>query len=119
MKKKIMIVDDSSTVRNILKATMLDKYEIVEASNGQEAYDSAQQVLVDLFLLDVNMPVMDGITLVGKLRTLAQYGKTPMIMLTTESRDDKKNQGKNAGATGWIVKPCEPEKILAVIEKML
>lgn len=119
MPKTVMIVDDSFTVRNILKASLLDKYTLLEAANGQEALIKAKEATVDLFLLDVNMPVMDGITLVRELRQLAQYKTTPMIMLTTESRDDKKQQGKQAGATGWIVKPCEPEKILAVVEKMI
>ncbi|MCK4797580.1 MAG: response regulator [Spirochaetes bacterium] len=117
--KKILLVDDSTAIRNIIKTALFGDYELLEAENGQVALNKAQENKIDLFLLDVNMPVMDGITCVKELRKTIKYSNTPIIMLTTESRDDKKQQGKEAGANGWIVKPCEPEKLLNVIKKMI
>ena len=117
--KKILLVDDSTTVRNTLKAALCTQYEVAEAADGQEALDKAVAESVDLFILDVNMPVMDGITLVGKLRDTPKYTKTPIIMLTTESRAEKREQGKVAGATGWIIKPCEADKLLGVVSKLV
>jgi two-component system chemotaxis response regulator CheY len=117
--KRILLVDDSTAIRNILKTALFDEYELLEADNGQAGLETAKANKVDLFLLDVNMPVMDGISLVRELRKLAQYNKTPVIMLTTESREDKRQAGKEAGANGWIVKPCDPDKLLSVLGKML
>jgi two-component system chemotaxis response regulator CheY len=117
--KKILVVDDSTAIRNILKLALFENYEVLEAENGKEALDKSKGACISLFLLDVNMPVMDGISLVKELRTSGDYAKTPIIMLTTESRDDKKQAGKDAGANGWIVKPCEPENLLSIIQKML
>ncbi|KZZ42572.1 Fis family transcriptional regulator, partial [Oleiphilus sp. HI0085] len=87
--------------------------------DGQQALDKAKTTAVDLVLSDVNMPVMDGIELVKNLRTLPDYKFTPILMLTTESAGDKKMQGKNAGATGWLVKPFNPEQLLATIKKVM
>ena len=117
--KRILIVDDSTAIRNIIKTTLFGDYEVHEAENGEAAYDFASSASIDLFLLDVNMPKMDGITLTKKLRSTTKYSKTPIIMLTTESRDDKKQAGRDAGANGWIVKPCDPDKLLAVLKKLL
>lgn len=117
--KKILIVDDSTAIRNIIKTTLVDGYELFEAENGKIAYETANVNVIDLFLLDVNMPIMDGITLVKELRKNPKYSTTPIIMLTTESRDEKKQQGKEAGANGWVIKPCDPEKLLEVIKKMI
>ena len=117
--KKILLVDDSSTVRSILKAMLVGKYEVLEASNGQEVLDVSTSNSIDFFLLDVNMPVMDGITLAGKLRTSGSYDSTPIVMLTTESRDELKKEGKAAGATGWITKPCQPAQLLELIQKLI
>jgi two-component system chemotaxis response regulator CheY len=117
--KRILIVDDSSAIRNIIKTALLGTFELFEAENGELALNLAKQSPMELFLLDVNMPVMDGITLVKELRKLDQYKSTPIVMLTTESRDDKKQQGKDAGANGWIVKPCDPDKLLGVLEKII
>jgi two-component system, chemotaxis family, chemotaxis protein CheY len=117
--KKILVVDDSTAIRNILKTALIDSYQVTDAENGQDALQKAKGTGFDLFLLDVNMPIMDGITLVKELRGLPEYAKTPIIMLTTESRDEKKEQGRAAGANGWIVKPCDPDKLLGVLQKML
>jgi two-component system chemotaxis response regulator CheY len=94
-------------------------YTVVEAADGVEALNYARTSTVDLVLTDVNMPNMDGISLVRELRQLQTYKFVPMLMLTTESGQDKKLQGKAAGATGWLVKPFNPEKLLATIEKVL
>jgi two-component system chemotaxis response regulator CheY len=94
-------------------------FDVIEAADGQQALDKAKETVVDLVLSDVNMPVMDGIELVKNLRTLPDYKFTPILMLTTESAGDKKMQGKSAGATGWLVKPFNPEQLLATIKKVM
>jgi len=117
--KKILLVDDSTAIRNILKTALYGDYEILEACNGKEALGIINNENIDFFLFDVNMPEMDGITLVKELRKIAKYEKTPVIMLTTESKDEKKQQGRDAGANGWVVKPCEPDKLLSLIKKLV
>jgi two-component system chemotaxis response regulator CheY len=94
-------------------------YTVVEAVDGVEALEYAHGNTVNLVLTDVNMPRMDGITLVRELRLLDAYKFLPMLVLTTESGHDKKMEGKQAGATGWLVKPFNPEKLLATIAKVL
>jgi two-component system chemotaxis response regulator CheY len=94
-------------------------YNVVEAADGQEALQLAQAQKVQLVLTDVNMPKMDGITFIRTLRTLPEYKFTPILMLTTESAPEKKQAGKAAGATGWLVKPFNPEQLLATIKKVL
>jgi two-component system chemotaxis response regulator CheY len=94
-------------------------YKVVQAADGVEALDYARQSSVDLVLTDVNMPRMDGITLVRELRGLSSYKFTPMLVLTTESGQDTKQRGKQAGATGWIVKPFSPEQLLSTIARVL
>lgn len=117
---KILAVDDSASMRQMVSFTLKSAgYEVVEASDGKEALAKAQGLTVDLVLSDVNMPVMDGITLVTELRKLPAYKFVPMLMLTTESAGDKKMAGKQAGATGWIVKPFNPEQLLGTIKKVL
>ena len=117
--KKILLAEDSTAIRNILKTALFEEYEILEAENGKAAYELAIKNQVNMFLLDLNMPVMDGIELLKALRKLPQYEKTPMIMLTTEVRDEKRQEGKAAGANGWITKPCDPDKLLHVIKKLI
>ena len=94
-------------------------YDVIEASDGVDALEYARGNSVNLVLTDVNMPRMDGITLVRELRQLTAYKFTPMLVLTTEAGPDKKMQGKQAGATGWLVKPFNPEKLLVTIAKVL
>ena len=116
----ILAVDDSASMRQMVTFTLKGAgHDVVEACDGQEALDKAKGQQFDLVISDVNMPVMDGITLIKELRALSEYKFTPLLMLTTESGDDKKAQGKTAGATGWIVKPFNPDQLLATIKKVL
>jgi two-component system chemotaxis response regulator CheY len=94
-------------------------YEVVEAEDGQEGLDKAKQVPMDLILTDQNMGQMDGLTLVKSLRALPEYKATPMLILTTESSAEIKAQGKAAGATGWMVKPFDPARLLEVVKKFI
>jgi len=94
-------------------------HEVIQASDGQEALKVLEGKKVDLVIADINMPNMDGITLLKSLRALADYKFTPILMLTTESQEAKRQQGKVAGATGWIVKPFNPEQLLNVVKKVL
>ena len=117
---KILAVDDSTSMRQMVTFTLKGAgYDVIEAADGQEAFDKAKVDQVDLVLSDVNMPVMDGITLIKSLRGLDSYKFTPMLMLTTESAGDKKMEGKAAGATGWIVKPFNPDQLLSTVKKVL
>lgn len=117
---RILAVDDSASMRQMVTFTLKGAgYDVVEACDGQEAFGIAQKEQFDLVLSDVNMPVMNGIELVKNLRGLADYKFTPILMLTTESSGDKKTEGKAAGATGWIVKPFNPDQLLNTIKKVL
>lgn len=116
----ILAVDDSASMRQMVRFTLEGAgYEVVQAVDGVEALDFARTRGVDLVLTDVNMPRMDGITLVKELRTLGTYKFTPMLVLTTESGQETKQRGKQAGATGWIVKPFNPEQLLSTIARVL
>jgi two-component system, chemotaxis family, chemotaxis protein CheY len=120
MARLIMTVDDSASMREMVRATLTSAgYEVVEAVDGQEALDFARDNPCDLVISDVNMPRMDGITLVHELRNLPHYRLTPLLLLTTESSQEKKMEGKRAGATGWIVKPFNPEQLLATMARVL
>lgn len=116
----ILAVDDSTSMRQMVSFTLKGAgYEVVEASDGVEALNIAKTRGFDMVITDVNMPNMDGITLIGELRGLASYKFTPLLMLTTESSPEKKQQGRAAGATGWIVKPFNPEQLLGTVKKVL
>lgn len=116
----ILIVDDSASMRNMVSATLKSAgHKVSDADNGQSALVLAKSGQFDAVVTDLNMPVMDGITLVKNLRALPTYKYTPILLLTTESSVDRKTEGKQAGATGWLVKPFNPEKLLATIEKVL
>ncbi len=120
MAKSILTVDDSSSIRQMVSFTLKGAgYDVVEAADGQEGLDKARQRSVDLVLTDQNMPRMDGITLIKTLRTLPAYRTTPILMLTTESGDAMKMQGRSAGATGWLVKPFDAQKLLDVVKKCM
>ncbi len=117
--KTIMLVDDSTAIRNILKNALIGEYSVVEAENGKVALGKTGGQPVDLFLLDVNMPEMDGLTLLGEIRKLTGHKATPILMLTTETKDELRQRGRELGASGWIVKPCEPDKLLSAIKKLI
>jgi two-component system, chemotaxis family, chemotaxis protein CheY len=120
MTANILTVDDSVSMRLLLSATLSSgRYQVAEACDGVEALEYAGRNKVDLVLADVNMPRMDGITLVSNLRSLAGYRDTPILMLTTESGADLKAKAKQAGATGWIVKPFNPSQLLNTVAKVL
>jgi len=118
---KILAVDDSASMRQMVSFTLKGAgHDVFEASDGVEALTMAKsQSGVDLVISDINMPNMDGISLIRELRNLSDYKFTPILMLTTESGSDKKSEGKTAGATGWIVKPFNPDQLLATIKKVL
>lgn len=120
MSKSILVVDDSPSMRQLLGATLRSAgFEVIEATDGQEALDYARKHPVDLVLTDVNMPHMDGITLIAQLRTLNHYYLTPLLLLTTETSPERKLHGKQAGATGWITKPFTPQQLLSTLERVL
>ncbi|GAB4259861.1 MAG: response regulator [Methylomicrobium sp.] len=116
----ILAVDDSASMRQMVAFTLKGAgYEVVEAVDGVDALNKAKAKKFDCVVTDVNMPNKDGITLIKDLRALPDYKFVPLLMLTTESGADKKQQGKEAGATGWIVKPFNPEQLLKTIQKVL
>jgi len=116
----ILAVDDSASMRQMVSFTLKGAgYTVVEAVDGVDALNKAKMQTFDCVVTDVNMPNKDGITLIRDLRALPNYKFVPMLMLTTESGMDKKQQGKAAGATGWIVKPFNPDQLLKTIKKVL
>ena len=117
--KTIMTVDDSASVRQMVAFTLKNAgYGVIEAVDGKDAV-SKLKGSVDMVVTDLNMPNMDGIQLIKAIRAQAAYKFIPIIMLTTESQSGKKQEGKDAGATGWIVKPFKPEQLLTVVQKVL
>lgn len=120
MNKKIMTVDDSASVRQMVSFTLREAgYDVIEACDGKDALGKINGTQLNLIVTDLNMPNMDGIELIRNVRSSAAHKFVPIIMLTTESQDSKKAEGKAAGATGWIVKPFRPEQLLAVIKKVI
>jgi two-component system, chemotaxis family, chemotaxis protein CheY len=122
MAKTILAVDDSTSIRQMVAFTLKSAgYTVIEAADGQEGLEKATIHANDitLILTDQNMPRMDGLTLTKALRSMSQFATTPILMLTTESSDEMKSQGKAAGATGWLVKPFDPHKLLEVVKKVI
>ena len=120
MAKTILFIDDSASIRQMVAFTLkTDGYTVIEAADGVDGLAKAKAHDIDLVLTDQNMPNMDGFTLVKTLRGLPKFVSTPILMLTTEYTDAKKMQGKEAGATGWLVKPFEPHKLLDVVKKLI
>ena len=119
MKKKVMTVDDSRTMRDMVSFTLRGAgYDVVEAADGQQAMSAIATNKVDLVITDLNMPVMDGLTLIRKLRAIPAHRTLSILMLTTEADEKKKAEGRAAGATGWIVKPFNPDKLVSVVQKV-
>jgi two-component system chemotaxis response regulator CheY len=117
---RILAVDDSAAMRQMVGITLTGAgHQVEQANDGREALQIAERKKFDLVITDVNMPNMDGITLVKELRNLASYRFVPLLVLTTEATAERKQQGKAAGATGWLVKPFNPERLLATIAKVL
>ena len=117
---KILAIDDSPSMRSMISFTLKKAgYDIVIAEDGIQGLSTAQADNFDLILTDINMPEMGGIELIGKLRELDTYRHKPILVLTTESSTAMKTKGKSAGATGWIVKPFEPEKLLSALDRVL
>ena len=119
MAKCVLAVDDSKTMRDMVSFTLRGAgYTVIEADNGVNALKVMVGQKIDVIITDVNMPEMDGITLVRKIRGQPQHVGTPVLILTTESDQSKKDEGRSAGATGWIVKPFSPEKLLQIVAKV-
>ena len=120
MAKKILIVDDSESIRDLVKFTLEnEKHDVLVGVDGKDALKFLDGQSIDLIITDLHMPNMDGIELIKNVRRNADYKFIPIVMLTTESQDSKKKEGKEAGATGWIVKPFKPPQILGVVQKLL
>jgi two-component system chemotaxis response regulator CheY len=119
MARKVLAVDDSKTMRDMVSFTLKGAgYDVVEADDGKNALSKVGNDRFDLVITDVNMPNMDGISLVKELRRNAAFRSTPILILTTEADDAKKQEGRAAGATGWLVKPFDPDKLLQVVQKV-
>lgn len=120
MAKRILIVDDSSSVRTIVRMALRERgYEVVEAVNGQDALAKLDAERCHLIISDVNMPTMDGIALLKAIKSHPNYKFTPVIMLTTEAGQDKKEEGRAAGAKAWIVKPFQPQFLVGAVSKLI
>ena len=120
MAKTVLSVDDSASMRQMVKLTLAGAgYTVLEAADGKEALSKIGDADVNMVLTDLNMPNMDGLTLIRELRKLSAYRFTPIVFLTTESDEGKKTEARQAGATAWITKPFKQEQLLAVVKKVL
>lgn len=120
MAKKVLVVDDSPSILQMVSFTLKGAgYEVNQASDGKAAFSAAGKTSFGLVITDLNMPQMDGITLTQKLRAHPNYRFTPILMLTTEASEAFKAKGKAAGASGWLVKPFDPQKLLGVVKKLI
>jgi len=120
MAKTIMVVDDSLSIRQVVGIALKQAgYDVIEGVDGVDALKKLTGQKVNLIISDVNMPNMDGITFVKELKTRPAYKFTPVLMLTTESQEDKKAQGQAAGARAWMVKPFKPDSLLAAVQKLV
>jgi two-component system chemotaxis response regulator CheY len=120
MSKTILTIDDSASIRQMVSLTLSSAgYTVLEAGDGEEGLAQATANRIDAVLTDLNMPRMNGIEFIRKYRAHSSSAGVPIVFLTTESDDEMKRQAKEAGATGWIVKPFEQQKLLAVVKKMV
>ena len=119
MAKKILTIDDSKTIRDMLMLTLSDAgFDVLQAVDGQDGLDVLGDDRVDVIITDINMPRMDGYEVIRQLRKNAVHKTTPILVLTTESDVDKRNLARDAGATGWMVKPFDPERLIATVRKV-
>ncbi|ALK08300.1 response regulator [Blastochloris viridis] len=120
MAKTVLTVDDSASIRQMVKLTLAGAgYQVVEAEDGEQGLAAARKGGIDMVLTDLNMPRMNGIALIRELRRLPSYTGVPIVLLTTESDAERKQEAKAAGATGWITKPFQPDQLLSVTRKVL
>ncbi|HWU19108.1 MAG TPA: response regulator [Devosia sp.] len=120
MSKTILTIDDSASIRQMVAMTLSAAgLKVIEAGNGAEGYDKATSQIVHAVITDLNMPVMNGLEFLRKFRQSPAGKGVPVILLTTESDEDLKRQARDAGATGWIVKPFKQEQLLAVVKKVV
>lgn len=120
MSKTVLSVDDSASIRQMVKMTLSGAgYEVVQANDGAEGLAKAKGTTFDMVVTDLNMPNMDGLTLIRELRKLPSYKGVPILFLTTESDENMKKEAKAAGATGWITKPFQQDQLVGVVKKVL
>lgn len=120
MTKKALIVDDSGVMRQVVSYSLREAgFDVTEANDGKQALGCLDGMKYDVIITDLNMPVMDGVTFITHARKHATNGFVPILMLTTESQETKRQQGKAAGATAWLVKPVDSQKLLAVVSKVV
>jgi two-component system chemotaxis response regulator CheY len=120
MAKTILSVDDSASMRQMVKLSLDGSgYDVLEAADGEQALRKAKTTPVSMVITDLNMPTMDGLSLIRELRKLPEYKGVPIIFLTTESDDSRKQEAKAAGATGWITKPFDKDQLVAVVRKVI
>jgi len=120
MAKNVLIVDDSASLRQVVNIALKGAgYNVIEACDGKDALSKLNGEKIHLIISDVNMPNMDGITFVKEAKKLPNYKFTPIIMLTTESQEEKKKEGQAAGAKAWIVKPFQPAQMLSAVSKLI
>ncbi len=117
---RVLTVDDSRTILAMLHHTLSNAgYEVLQAEDGQQGLEVLDRERVDVVITDINMPVMDGIEFIKQVRRSGRYNSLPILILTTETSQDKREQGRAAGGTGWIVKPFDPDKLISVIQRVV
>ena len=120
MRKTLLVVDDSLSLRQLISIVLTTAgYDVIEAENGQQALEELNGSKIHLAICDVNMPVMDGIEFVKKVKSMPNYRFLPIIMLTTESGENRKQEGRDAGVKAWVVKPFRPDQILHAVSKLI
>ena len=117
--KKLLYIDDASSMRKLVKMVLGKDFDLSLAEDGADGLEQLQKTQFDLIISDINMPIMDGLTFLKEARALNQYKFTPILMMTTEASAEMKAQGKALGATGWLVKPFNPDKLPNIIRKLL
>jgi two-component system chemotaxis response regulator CheY len=117
---RVLTVDDSRTILAMLHHTLSGAgYDVLQAADGQQGLDVLDTERVDIVITDINMPVMDGIEFIRRVRASGRHASLPILILTTETSQDKRDQGRAAGGTGWIVKPFDPQKLISVIQRVV